>query len=400
MSRLLTAGAEGNDATLDGISIGGATVVSDVVRSGVYAYKCTTDSFGNAAAISFVISRTLGRTYYHRMYVRFDGLPASGSVDIITVSGFTATITSGGALQLWNSGTSTQVGSDSATTIVVGTWYRIELSAKIQSGASDDSAELRLDGITVATATNVSAATGDTGQVSMGWAILNANNANNTLRIDDIAVNDDQGANPQNSWPGEGKIVLLVPTSDNARATLWTGGAGGTTNLFDAVDNKPPVGTATETNTTQIEHAGSAAGSTDAYDANMTTYSAAGIVTGDTISLIQVVDADGEDVSTGSKHLQFSVVSNPAIATAGSILCGEDAGALGTYPSAWTAHQGTPSYVPTVTLGTAPVMRAMRPETTSRVASVCFMGMLVEYVHIVATYAPPVYHRRSHFWRR
>src|SRR6266576_2199201 len=39
-----------------------------------------------------------------------------------------------------------------------------------------------------------------------------------TAYIDDVALNDTTGAN-QNTWPGEGKVVLLVPTADSAKGT-------------------------------------------------------------------------------------------------------------------------------------------------------------------------------------
>lgn len=392
MARIWTAGAESADLNQNGIervaSFGAAasTIVSAAARSGLLGWRCASGA-GNATSF---ISSNVGQSgvIYARAYLRFTDLPASTVIVMRFGTGtatfyYSARLTSLGKLQLFEDTGGTQVGSDSAATIVTGQWYRIEMFHSSYLN-TPDSVELRLDGVTVASQTAEVQSTAPVA-FQVGW--IDAPGANKTLDIDDMCMNDDSGAD-QNTWPGDGNVVLLLPTSDNARAALWTGGAGGTTNLFDAVDNTPPVGTATETNTTQIEHAGGAAGSTDAYDANMTTYTAAGVGATDTITLVQLIAVHGEDIATGTKLLAFSIVSNPAVASSGNVTAGNDAGALGTYPTNWTIHRGTVSYAPTVTKGTAPVMRALRPETATRVASVCFMGILVEYVPPVAAGRP------------
>ncbi len=251
------------------------------------------------------------------------------------------------------------------------------MSFAFNSGGNDTTV-IRLDGVTLHTesATNFTDVT--TFDPYFGW--FGGPGVSKILYIDDIAINDDQGAS-QTTWPGDGNIVCLVPTADSVRDALWTGGAGGTSNLFAAVDNKPPVGTATETDTTQIEHAGSAAGTTDDYEATMQTYTVGGVPAGATITLVQAVAAHGEDVTTGAKVLSIEVLSNPVIASAGNFTVGDASPALlATYPSEWGLRADTVSYAPSPTLGTAPVMRVRRPETAARVASVCFMGMQVEYV--------------------
>src|SRR5213079_3376565 len=96
-------------------------------------------------------------------------------------------------------------------------------------------------GLHTASATSV-------GNASFGW-ITNPG-ASKVLNIDDVAINDISGTT-QTSWPGEGNIVLLKPTSDNQIGS-WTGGAGGTTNLWDAVNNTPPVGITGGSNTATI----------------------------------------------------------------------------------------------------------------------------------------------------
>jgi hypothetical protein len=389
MARLLTTGFETNSiltiglgALVDGQTVSGSpTTQTSVVRSGTYALSCDSGA-GNAATqilLENLTTPALGTTVYARAYINVPAAPTTDSSVLSLAFGghIRAQLTTALTLKLLNN-SEAAVGSASAT-LSVNTWYRVELAQTMVAGSNDDYIELRLDGVTVASSTtaNQGAASG-TLQVTCGWNSTTPG-ANKIVYTDDVAINDSTGGN-ETSWPGDARVALLLPISDNARATLWTGGAGGTTNLFDAVNNTPPAGTATETDSTQIEHAGGAAGSTDAYDANMTSYLTAGISGSDTINCVQLLAWHGEDISTGAKLLDFSVVSNPAIASSGNVTAGDSTpSALGTFPTEWGLHRGTVSYVPSVTVGTSPVMRAMRPETATRVASVCFMGMIVDY---------------------
>jgi hypothetical protein len=381
MARAQTTGAESNDATIEQVSlaISGATVViqSTVKRSGTYAYHCNSGAGGVTSYLGALAMSSSGASYV-RFAIRVSTLPSS-TVRICRPQASNANIsvrlTSGGKLQLWNEVAASQIGSDSAATIAVDTWYRVELYWNEAGAGAVDDGELRLDDTTVASFTNLDLGT-TSGTFQFGW--VDSPGANRSLYVDDLCQNTTTGSD-QNSWPGDGKIVLLLPISDSIRDALWTGGAGGTSNLFEAVNNTPPTGTASETDSTQIEHAGGAGGTTDDYEATMTTYSTAGLVSGDTVTVVQLLVAHGEDINTGTKVLSSEVLSNPAIASSGNFNAGNDAGALATYPSTWTIHRGTIAYAPSVTLGTSPVMRVRRPETANRVASVCFMGMLVEY---------------------
>ena len=387
MARLGFGGFEGNDVTLEGlVTIPSFITSSPVPRSGSFAGRC-------ASISTFAFTGVNGRSYFARTYWNqtATGLDhpiltfRNSATDLV----YAQYLASSGTIRLFNAVGSAQIGSASAA-LGQNQWYRIELKITIGTGAVD-AAELLIDGVSIASTSGASISDLVPNTLALG--------TDTTAALDDWALNDDQGSN-QNSYPGSGGIVLLVPISDNARAALWTGGVGGTTNLFDAVNNEPPIGTATETDLTQIEHAGGAAGSTDAYDANMTTYTTAGIGASDTINVLQLLAAHGEDIATGTKLLAFSVVSNPAIATSGNVNAGDNVGALGTWPSNWAVHRGTVTYTPSVTVGTSPVMRALRPETANRVASVCFMGMLVDYTPAVATLSPPPFQRRWVRWPR
>src|SRR5262249_20714242 len=129
------------------------------------------------------------------------------------------------------------------------------------------------------------------------------------------------------TWPGDGKIVLLKPISDNARGANWVGGAGGTTNLWDAIDNTPPVGgaSAAGTNTSQT-HNGTKA-TTGNYDVNLTSYTTSGIGACDSITLVVGLwNAGG--AATGSV---VSIQSNPALGSTSTL----STSTPGTYPTGW-----------------------------------------------------------------
>lgn len=388
MARLVWTGAEFADNTLEANipwasplgSSPAPTRDTGVAKTGTASWKCDSGAGNAASYLESAITSADGRT----TYLKADFYLPSVTAPSANVYVMHLTDGGGGRLgwQFKTDGTLSPVfgGTNIGTpfTPVVNTWYRLEMGVTLATGANE-TVEMRVDGVTAYSGTqNAFTATSLTATFGWGASGLSAPGANRVIYVDNIVINDSTGAN-QNTWAGDTRIVLLKPISDNARATLWTGGAGGTTNLWDAVDNTPPVGTATETNTTQIEHAGGAAGTTDAYDANLTTYASAGLQYGDTVNCALLFAAHGEDSGTGTKLLNFEVVSNPTIASSGNVTAGGDVGALGTYPSNWAIHVGTLTYAPSVTVGTSPVMRARRPETASRVASVCFMGLLLDY---------------------
>lgn len=401
MSRLGFTGYECKDASnlnLDGFTgFTATTVETTIFRSGSASAKVDSGA-GNAAgnvrtgASTVTLANGQTKVYFGRICYYFVDYPIDGT----EISALATCHVGGGSGNLsiqMNSTGNLRANADgsassySSQVVSKNEWHRIEVKWTVTQVTTTNQTitinAIFLDGTDLSlTATN----TGSSGinaiaYLSAGW--LTAPGANKVCYIDDVAWNDDQGAS-QNSYPGDEKIVLFLPISDNARDTLWTGGAGGTTSLFDAVNNTPPVGTASETNTTQIEHAGGAGGTTDRYDANMTTYTTAGIASGDTINVMQFFDVDGEDVTTGTKLLNFEVLSNPVMASPGNVTAGNDAGGLGTYPSFWSVHRSGMTYNPSVTVGTSPVMRVRRPETATRVASVCFMGIYVSYTPAAA----------------
>ncbi len=297
MTRLWTAGLEANDNTLEGIDTSVPAVFSTaVVRSGTYAAICDSGAGNTAKSFRVLTSQfslALNRFYYLRAYLYFTALPSSTVGVLVWGTNFYEVhLTSAGKLRLIWAGTPAQIGSDSVATIATGTWYRVELAFKLGTGALD-AAELRLDGVSVASESGTNRSDTLPTTLNAGW--LSAPGASKICYVDDVALNNDQGS-VQNSWPGSEKIVLLTPTSDFSRA-VWTGGAGGTTNLYDAVNNTPPIGTATETNLTQIEHAGSSPG--DYYVARTPTLATNGLTDSGHVGIVNLSTTPQTAVNVG-----------------------------------------------------------------------------------------------------
>lgn len=354
-------------------SVGGVSLETSLQRTGRGCLKVVPAS-GAAGNWNPKTSASVGIPCYIRFYVKVTTRPSSLTRQLFgDISTYEIRLNPSGTLTLFkNIPPATAIGTSSVALTDTTKWYLIEL--KITNGSQ----ELKIDGISQVTGSDALAAVGE--KLYFGSQDTIADTY--TAYFDDFTVDD-------SAYPGQGAVVLLVPISDNARDTLWTGGLGGTTNLWKAVSNLPPTGTASETDITQIEHAGGAAGTTDRYDANMKTYSSAGIGASDTINSVFPFVWTGEDIATGDKLLSFLILSNPTSTQTSNFNVADGvSGALGTWPTGWWDTTGPAVNSPSVVINTSPVMRIIRPETASRVASCCFMGIYVDYTPATTT-SPP-----------
>jgi hypothetical protein len=406
MTKLAFVGAEIDDTT--GASeiiktVGTITRDTGIFRSGAASYKC--DSGAGVGACFRLLNPATGgsiscansATTYARAYMRFDNAPGSDvrvfGTDSTAADGISARLTTGGKLQLWNNVTPAQIGSDSAATLAVdgSAWYRLEFFVTKNASAQITDCELRLDGTTVASTTGVTI-TNSSNSVQAGW--FTTPGASKICYVDDVSVNNSSGA-VNNSWPGNGKVVLLLPISDNAIGTGWTTSGGAGSNLFACVDNTPPTGIADTTANEghQVRNATSNANSN--YDANLTSYTTAGVGAGDTINAVLPLTWTAAPVSTGAKQGTFGVVSNPAITNV-ALSSGGVAGAFwsgaaaGTWLTGWKLTAGTLTEAPSVTLGTSPVIRITQVTSSTRIAICCFMAMYVDYTPLAVTNPPPL----------
>lgn len=395
MARLVTSGAEIYVSTTevssgpDGASVtGGTTNTRDtaVKRTGSASFKLVTTAVGSTGYNEW--DHGVDTTCWHRVYFR--GSTPTSECSIIRVSDSVNTamaevrLNTNGTIELWvwTGGAWAQQGSASAQALDNDTsFYMIQLKVTQSGTAGADEAELILENTTVALWTGTLTSTSNVRYLRAGW-VTAPGAASLTCYLDDVAVNSTTGSD-QNSWPNEGKVVLLKPISDSQDGS-WRGGADSTgIDLSLAVTSTPPAGSNAGSNTTTIESIDSSGNNTtDEYRANLTTYSTAGIVATDFLKVLQPWVNHGEQSATNSKTGAFGLQANPAAAGGGgetTFSYGDDAGASGTWPTGWKWKVGTVAYNPSVTLGSSPVLAVRKTDTGTRVAQVDFMGVYGDY---------------------
>lgn len=185
-------------------------------------------------------------------------------------------------------------------------------------------------------------------------------------------------------WPGDSKVVLLQPVSDNSVGSGWQKPGGGTTNLYTSVDNTPPVGIADTTSAANAENQIRNASANSNYVANMTTYTNAGIGASDTVNAVMAVAITGAPSATGAKTGSLQITANPAdTATAfqsTSNFYRASGVNAGTYVTGWFRQINPVVSSPSVTLGDSPTLSLnITGGTAARIAMCCFMGIYVDY---------------------
>jgi hypothetical protein len=375
MTRLGQWGGELRDPTAEGLTLAGTTQTYDTTttRTGAASYKFDTSA---TCSLDATLSAVTGRTYYacgHIYIPSATGYPGASAIILRFLNGGTAlagaelTTTGTVLIRIFGGGT---VGSASSA-LSQDTWHRIELSLNINAaGGADDAVALQVNDVAVASGTTT-IGTGAPTTFRFGWT--GDPGTSEVIYIDDLAVNDNQGS-VNNTWVGDQKIYALFPASDNARGN-WTDGGAGTTNLWEAVNNTPPVGILPAAGVgagVQIQNSVAAAAANG--DFNLTSYTTAGVGASDTVTAVQTIVMQGNSSTTGSDAISHAMVSNPAIATTGEVSADI---VSGTYPASWNRGVGTMTENPTVTLGTQPVMRVTKVDSSTRFNAVCLMALMV-----------------------
>lgn len=374
MARLVTSGFEvyvaNSTGGPDGSNLGNAflTRATTGQRSGSGCLRINPAAVNGAHSFTLVGTAN-ERGYWARVYLKIATLPTAG-VQVLALGSNVLIDTAGRIYSTLAGGTSAALND--------GAWHRLEYHIFCSATQASRNWELRVDGATVSSGTAQSVDATAPTTFDLGVPVA----ATFDFYFDDVAVNDDQGSS-QNSWPGDGAVVCVQATADSAVGTGWTGGAGATTGLFDAVNNTPPTVAADPgTNTSQIRNATSNANVN--YDATMQTYTAAGVPSGATVNVVDPVVLTAAPVATSAKLGTVGVVSNPAITsvnlgatgTSGAFWQGSAAAA---WPSGWKWSHGTVTHAPSVTLGTAPVMRVQQVTASTRIAIVGGMFIYVDY---------------------
>lgn len=385
----IDAGLPGNtqNDSPDGVKTGVGTLTLDtaVFRSGLSSFKFNAGA-SNLSIISALGTPALwvdGRSYFLRAYVRVTAAPTTSTAFLYLDVGVSvgAQLRTDGTVELLINGVA-QAGTSAS--ITDSNWHRIEIRGVATATSTWTTVEVRVDGSSVVTWTGSQVRNG-----ALTWGWNSGPGANKIINVDDLALNDSTGS-VNNTWCGDGAVVCLVPTADSAVGTGWTNDAAGTTGLWDAENNTPPVGIADTTVGSGLHQIRNAtANASVSYDATMATYTAAGVTAGSTVNAVQNWAATAAPVTTSAKQGLVGNVSNPVITTVALAAAGTSgafwAGATaGTYGAGWKWSPGTMTEQPSVTLGTAPVMRVTQVTSSTRIAMVCGMFIYVDYTPAAA----------------
>ncbi len=229
MARIFMSGFELNSLT-QGVELyptpanaGTVTLSTTTVRTGTYSMRHhPTGGASVAYTIQSIFPTDQSTQAYQRVYLRIASMPVGGPGSVLrfvnvghSVDSCRISLTTAGKLQLLNS-TGGQIGSDSAT-LSLNTWYCVEL--RVDASTATGTAEGRLNGVSFANGNNN--ARGVWGEIGLGHNIVTAAD----IFFDDWALNDTTGT-AQNSWCGEGGIIVLYPNGPGSVNT-WNHGNGG-----------------------------------------------------------------------------------------------------------------------------------------------------------------------------
>lgn len=194
--------------------------------TGLYRIGCFTSAGGRDTACSVA-------TLYTRFYFRYATKPASGSEILYqartSADGvkFSLRLNSSGNLAAYDSaGTLLATGS---TVLAQDTWYRIE--PRVETGASVGW-EVKVNGTSEISGTGSNLGTSNNGRLFLGKT-TDVSGQSIDFFYDDFSLDDAE-------YPGEGKIVRLVPNA-NGSTMAWTTGTG-SSNYLEVDD--VPMGTA------------------------------------------------------------------------------------------------------------------------------------------------------------
>lgn len=202
-----------------------------------------------------------GRYYTCRFYfyltalhptaeVSSDSAPTNSLPSIATFGPLDLRIDKLGRLFCVNSFPFGSVDDDSPSApITTGTWHMAEIAYRLQEmGTRKGYLSAKLNGNQFVERSCV-ALNSRTNAIQIGLDSARGWSAGTKLYVQDVAVNDDQGAN-QNKWIGPGAVHLLKPISDTTKAD-WENGTSHRANsltkdmlipLFECLNNVPPLG--------------------------------------------------------------------------------------------------------------------------------------------------------------
>lgn len=232
MARLFTSGAENGNAAADGVTLEGGAVYTAVAISAMWSWLATeTTSTTQRVRATFV--GALDATYFCQVRLRFDSNAvnwgkASGA-DIFALRYFsggvqTAQLRIDAAGKPMLFANNVQIGSTGPTALLANQTYLIELGSAIFTAPNIDYAELRIDGVSIASASNLAISAFPPGDIALG-ALQDFPNATVNITLDDLVLNDNTGGAPNNTWPG-GVVVAGINPADDPPMGILGRGAG------------------------------------------------------------------------------------------------------------------------------------------------------------------------------
>jgi hypothetical protein len=147
-----------------------------------------------------------------RAYVMFGSFPtvnqdASLFGVFLSVGSVRYSIDAGGTqIRMWVLGVDT---AQATVNLSLGQWYRFELESDLSPALGSRIAGIYIDGVQIIRRTNLSST--DASQFETGRGDVTAGG---DWYIDDVAINDNTGSAPHNTFPGEGYVIDLYPDAD------------------------------------------------------------------------------------------------------------------------------------------------------------------------------------------
>lgn len=283
--------------------------------------------------------------------------------------------------------------STSTATIPKNTWLLMQ--AYTTWGASGVTSTITFNGETLTSGAAIEAQSATSPSfVSVGFFDMPTNNCvavNNETAFyaDDLIVNDASGSSQNTAPDTSAHVMIALPVSDGAIGG-WTGGLGGTTSLYDGVNNQAPQGSTTETDLTLIKNSNSS--TTDTAYFNINDYTSSGVPAGKMVKVAIAFARHGEHDSNNTKVGTVALISNPA-GSGTSFEFGNDSiahkddqmtdGCAGSNVCAhkyWITAFTPPSYT-TAALATQPSVAIIRQTASTRQVCVDIVGVIYQYTN-------------------
>lgn len=323
-----------------------------------------------------------------RFYVRVTALPAATARQLFSgTAGATEGVylNADGTLTMKTAG-GVSVGTTTTALTDTARWYMVEVRT---NNTASSQVRLRIDGADEITSATASGAGTSTGQFGSRGTEADTY----TAYIDDVS-----GDNAE--FPGPGEVLILLPASDNSNTNWVRGGNTTNTDLYLGCSTIPPAGVASASETDNTNIQSSSNSGTANYVANMQSYLEVGIRQNDIVKLVFATARHGEDISTGTKTGSVQLTANPADSGATTFTFGGDAGAHGAEgeSSNWRTTRGAVVADPTVTLDSAPTVKVIKTDTTTRTGCIDLLCVVVDVVRRGPPIIVPQARNRAACW--